>query len=159
MKPVKASATQISEITALINSLRETLSANDPAAPTTRGHLKETAEKLSLALETPGETVQRVAYYVSSSSNPALRELPHNHLQSERSFRPSCWQRYLMETAYANNYRSDRQQTTTLPYLGGKRCTCHWQRASAKYWCRSRIAPPPPSVPCRYARHRWSRRR
>lgn len=63
MKPVKASATQNSEITALINSLRETLSANDPAAPTTRGHLKETAEKLSLALETPGETVQRVAYY------------------------------------------------------------------------------------------------
>ena len=28
-------------------------------------YLKETAEKLSLALENPGETVQRIAYYVS----------------------------------------------------------------------------------------------
>ena len=55
------------EVTALIDALKKTLSASDPAGPATREHLKETAEKLSLALETPGETVQRVAYYVSSS--------------------------------------------------------------------------------------------
>lgn len=74
MEPTKDSSTQKSEVTALVHELKEALSASDPAGPTTRRHLKETAERLSYALETPGETVQRVAYYVSS----ILFHLPEN---------------------------------------------------------------------------------
>lgn len=65
MKTAKRIATQNSEVTTIVNALKELLSAKDPAAPATRKHLKNAAEKLSLALETPGETVQRIAYYVS----------------------------------------------------------------------------------------------
>lgn len=79
MESTKASSTQNTEVTALIDALKHALSSSDPAAPATRGHLKETAEKLSRALEIPGETVQRVAYYACSISNPTL---PQNHLQS-----------------------------------------------------------------------------
>lgn len=78
MEPANGSSAQNSEVTALIDALKKALSANDPAAPATRQYLKETAEKLSLALETPGETVQRIAYYVSSASKPALSQ---DHLQ------------------------------------------------------------------------------
>ena len=60
-----SSSSDSDEVAALIHDLKRTLSADDPTAATTRKHLKRTAEKLSLALETPGETVQRVAYYVS----------------------------------------------------------------------------------------------
>lgn len=77
MDPDNGSSPQNSEVTALITALKETLLANDPAGPATREHLKETAEKLSLALETPGETVQRVAYYVSAFSDSRM---PQNHL-------------------------------------------------------------------------------
>ena len=69
MEPANASLTREDEVMALIDTLKKTLSASDPAGPTTRTHLKETAEKLSIALETPGETVQRVAYYVRSQFN------------------------------------------------------------------------------------------
>lgn len=79
MSPDKSNSSQNSEVTALIAALKETLSANDPAGPATRKHLKETAEKLSLALETPGETVQRVAYYVSAFS---YLQWPRNNLLS-----------------------------------------------------------------------------
>lgn len=72
MGPVKSSSTPSSEVTALIDALKKVLSASDPAAPATREYLKDTTEKLSLALETPGETVQRVAYYVSSTPNLAF---------------------------------------------------------------------------------------
>ena len=65
MELAKADSTKNSEVTALIDALKKALSANDPAAPPTRMYLKETAEKLSFALENPGETVQRIAYYVS----------------------------------------------------------------------------------------------
>lgn len=79
MEPVKASSTQSPEVTALIEDLKKTLSTNDPAALATREHLKETTEKLSLALETPGETVQRVAYYVRSCPTSALpQKHPHS---------------------------------------------------------------------------------
>lgn len=64
MKTAKGNATQKSEVTTIVTTLKEILSVEDPAAPATRRHLKDTAKKLSLALETPGETVQRVAYYV-----------------------------------------------------------------------------------------------
>ena len=66
MEPANASSTQGDKVMALIDTLKKTLSANDPAGPTTRTLLKETAENLSIALETPSETVQRVAYYVRS---------------------------------------------------------------------------------------------
>lgn len=56
----------------MIDAPKKALSASDPAGPSTREQLKETAEKFSLALETPGETVQRVSYYVSSLSLQAL---------------------------------------------------------------------------------------
>ena len=65
MDPADGSFNQNPEVTALIAALKSNLSVYDPAGPATRQHLKETAEQLSLALETPGETVQRVAYYVS----------------------------------------------------------------------------------------------
>ena len=79
MDPSQGSSAQNSEVATLIDALKEVLSASEPAAPATRQHLKETAEKLSLALETPGETVQRVAYYVSSFSKPASS---HHEFQS-----------------------------------------------------------------------------
>ena len=79
MDPSQGRSSQSSEIANLIDALKEALLAKDPAAPATRQHLKETAENLSLALETPGETVQRVAYYVSSFPKP---ELPYHQLQS-----------------------------------------------------------------------------
>lgn len=71
MDPTPGSSAQNSEVAMLIDALKKALSAKDPAAPATREYLKETAENLSLALETPGETVQRIAYYVSSLSEPA----------------------------------------------------------------------------------------
>lgn len=74
MQPARPSSTESSEVTALIDSLKKTLSASDPAAPATRAHLKGTAEKLSIALETPGDTVQRIAYYVSLISIVAMLE-------------------------------------------------------------------------------------
>lgn len=54
-------------ITALIASLQECLPGNGPNKAYDREKLKEAAEKLSIALETPGDTVQRVAYLVSQS--------------------------------------------------------------------------------------------
>ena len=78
MDPAIDSFTQNSEVTTLIDELKKTLSVNDPAGPATRRHLKETVEQLSLALETPGETVQRVAYYVSVLSNLSLPQ-KNNH--------------------------------------------------------------------------------
>ena len=68
MDPIQGSSAQSSEVAILVDALKKALSASDPMAPATRQHLKETAENLSLALETPGETVQRIAYYVSSPS-------------------------------------------------------------------------------------------
>ena len=72
MEPAKCSLNQSAEVTAMIDAPKKALSASDPAGPSTREQLKETAEKFSLALETPGETVQRVSYYVSSLSLQAL---------------------------------------------------------------------------------------
>ena len=71
------SFTQNSEVTTLINELKKNLSVNDRAGLATRRHLKETVEQLSPALETPGETVQRVAYYVSVLSNLSLAQNNH----------------------------------------------------------------------------------
>ena len=79
MDPSEGRSAQSSEVANLIDALKKALSANDPAAPATRQHLKETAENLSVALETPGETVQRVAYYVSLSPKP---ESPYHQFQS-----------------------------------------------------------------------------
>ena len=72
MDPSQGESAQNSEVATLIDALKDALSATDPAAPATRQHLKQTAGNLSLALETPGETVLRVAYYVSSLSKPAF---------------------------------------------------------------------------------------
>ena len=58
-------------VTDLMVQLSKYLSVDDPGGPATRRQLKEIAEQLSLALETPGETVQRVAYYVSALFNRA----------------------------------------------------------------------------------------
>ena len=75
------------KVIALIAELKSNLSTNDPAGPVTRRHLKETAERLSLALETPGETVQRVAYYVSVLSSLSL---PQNQLEYPSVVRINC---------------------------------------------------------------------
>ena len=53
------------EVSALIESLRQSLPQRGPDGSYNREQLKETAERLSIARETPGETCQRVAYYVS----------------------------------------------------------------------------------------------
>ena len=79
MDPNKGSPAQNSEVAILVDALKKALSTKDPTAPATRQYLKETAENLSLALETPGETVQRIAYYVSLPSQPAS---PHEQLKS-----------------------------------------------------------------------------
>ncbi|KAK0509442.1 hypothetical protein JMJ35_007836 [Cladonia borealis] len=51
------------EVSALIESLRQSLLQRGPGGSYNREQLKETAERLSIALEPPGETCQRVAYY------------------------------------------------------------------------------------------------
>ena len=71
-KPPKSSSARDPEVKTFTDALEKILSASGPTVPATRKELKETAEKLSLALETPGETVQRVAYYVSSVSHPTV---------------------------------------------------------------------------------------
>lgn len=71
-KRARNSSTQDPEVKTLIDTLKKILLASDPTGPPTRETLKDTAERLSLALETPGETVHRVAYYVSSSSHSIL---------------------------------------------------------------------------------------
>ena len=83
------------EVPALIESLRQALPQKGPDGSYNREQLKETAERLSIALETPGETCQRVAYYVrhyveSSQKHPAYMlyfrsASPYNH-------RPHCEQ-------------------------------------------------------------------
>ena len=78
MDPDDGSFSQNLEVTTLIAELKKNLSVDDPAGPATRQHLKETAEHLSLALESPGETVQRVAYYVSALANLSLPQNDHN---------------------------------------------------------------------------------
>ena len=75
MEPAKNSSVQDPNVRALIDALRTSLSGSDPVTLSTRKHLKESAERLSLALETPAETVQRVAYYVSSISTSVLPEV------------------------------------------------------------------------------------
>lgn len=55
------------EVSALIESLRETLPRKGSHKSYNREKLKEIAEQLSIALETPGETCQRVSYYVRQS--------------------------------------------------------------------------------------------
>ena len=81
MDAAKLNSTQPSEVTALVDALKQALSTNDLATPLKRQHLKETAGKLSIALETPGETVQRIAYYVSSHSEPPSLKLISQDLQ------------------------------------------------------------------------------
>ena len=74
MDLAKSNPVQNPEAMALIDVLKNALSTNDPAGSATRAHLKESAEKLSLALETPGETVQRIANYVRSFSYSKLAQ-------------------------------------------------------------------------------------
>ena len=86
MDPDHGNFSQNLEVTTLIAELKKNLSFDDPAGPATRRHLKETAEHLCLALETPGETVQRVAYYVSALANLSL---PRNNHKSQFPIRTS----------------------------------------------------------------------
>ena len=52
----------------LIASLKSILAEHDTTGTYDRLKLKNTAEQLSIALETPGDTAQRIAYYVRSQS-------------------------------------------------------------------------------------------
>ena len=54
-------------LSVLINAVKDNLPSDTPSQAYDRVKLKEAAYKLALALETPGDTVNRVAYYVSSS--------------------------------------------------------------------------------------------
>ena len=130
MEPAKGNSTLKSETTILIDALKKTLLASDPAAPATRVYLKETAEKLSVALETPGDTVQRIAYYV--------RFLPNLHafrfISNLRLLSDSSTDQQSMKTACANDFCSYCQQIANLPHLGEKHCTRYRQRARAKDW-------------------------
>ena len=65
--PSTAISDQASEVTALITSLKDYLPRGDSEGSYDRERLKEAAERLSIALETPGDTVQRIAYYVRMS--------------------------------------------------------------------------------------------
>ena len=84
------------EVPALIESLKQSLPQKGLDGSYNREQLKEVAERLSIALETPGETCQRVAYYVrplvhgisyveSSQIHPAyilllsISASPYNH--------------------------------------------------------------------------------
>lgn len=99
-KGARNSSAQDLEVKALIDTLKKILSASDPSGPPTREALKKTAGKLSLALETPGETVHRVAYYVSSSSHSMLTSVA---LVS-----------HLAEVAAANSSRRQQPMQTTV---------------------------------------------
>lgn len=61
------SSSRDSEIAALISSLKSSLPGDGSPNSYDREKLKDVAHKLSLVLETPGETVLRVAYLVSWS--------------------------------------------------------------------------------------------
>ena len=69
MGSVRDSTTDETAIKALIDSLKNSLAEYDSTGALDRFKLKSTAVKLSLALETPGDTTQRIAYYVSASPN------------------------------------------------------------------------------------------
>lgn len=53
-----------SEASSLIDSVRENLPSQGSDGSFDREKLKRLAFELSIALETPGDTVQRIAYYV-----------------------------------------------------------------------------------------------
>ena len=57
------------EVSALIDTLRDSLPQKGSDGSYNREQLKDVAERLSIALETPGETCQRVTYYVGLLSN------------------------------------------------------------------------------------------
>ena len=57
-------SSESSEIAALLSSLKENLPDDCTSSSYNREKLRETAQKLSLALETPGETAQRIVYLV-----------------------------------------------------------------------------------------------
>ena len=54
-------------LSVLMNAVKDSLPSDTSSQAYDRVKLKEAAYKLALALETPGDTVNRVAYYVSSS--------------------------------------------------------------------------------------------
>jgi len=56
-----------SAVSALIAAVKDSLPSDVSSQAYDREKLKDAAYKLTLALESPGDTVQRVAYYVSFS--------------------------------------------------------------------------------------------
>ena len=57
-------ASQDTEVSALIDILRDSLPQKGSDGSYNREQLRDVAERLSIALETPGETCQRITYYV-----------------------------------------------------------------------------------------------
>ena len=68
MGSLKEPSAQETSIKSLIDSLKSSLSEYDSKGSYDRVKLKTTAEKLSSALENPGETAHRIAHYVGLSS-------------------------------------------------------------------------------------------
>ena len=64
-------ASQETEVAALTDTLRDCLPQKGSNGTYNRELLKDVAERLIIALETPGETCQRVTYYVSLPENRA----------------------------------------------------------------------------------------
>ena len=64
---------QEADAAALIKYLKTMLIKDDAGQSYHRESLKDIAYRLSIALETPGDTVQRVAYYVKSPISQAQR--------------------------------------------------------------------------------------
>ena len=81
MEPAKSSSAQNIGLRTLVGILRKSFSASDLAGPITREQMKEAVERVSLALETPRETAERFAYYVSCFSEPKYPSC-HHYVQS-----------------------------------------------------------------------------
>ena len=84
-----------------LSALATRLSANDSIDPQTRQILQKATQRLSFALETPGDAFQRIAFLVKLRSSAALLSPVHVLI--------SCW----IASAPPNYSRSHR----TRPWL------------------------------------------
>ena len=110
--PSTAASDQDSEVMALATSLKSYLPRGDSVGSYDRERLKEAAERLSIALETPGDTVQRIAYYVRISF--VFVPYESRYLDGDRDHIANLT--FFNRAASADYCRSDCQQTENIQH-------------------------------------------
>lgn len=76
LKTNGAVAKESPALSTLMNAVKNSLPSDTSSQEYDREKLKDAAYNLTLALETPGDTVQRVGYYASAPSNSSVKEFP-----------------------------------------------------------------------------------